>query len=230
MDVDLDLDSAKYSIILVVFFVGYVVFEVPSNMILTRTRPSRYLTGIMFAWGGVTIGMAFVKNYETLIGLRILMGLLESGFAPGILLLLSSWYKKEEQSKRFAVYISAAILSGAFGGLLAGAITSNLDGAHGKAGWRWLFVVEGAATMGFAIIASFILPDFPANSSKKKFSDAERKLAIRRLQSEAQQVRTEDEPPLSPSEAFKLSMKNWRTWIFVVGYMVCSRPSFSFCL
>ncbi|EXK43693.1 hypothetical protein FOMG_02626 [Fusarium oxysporum f. sp. melonis 26406] len=95
MDKDLNLDSNKYSIVLVVFFVGYVVFEVPSNMILTRTRPSRYLPGII-----------------------ILMGVLESGFAPGVLLLLSSWYKSEEQSKRFAVYISAAILSGAFGGLL----------------------------------------------------------------------------------------------------------------
>lgn len=142
MDKDLGLDSGKYSIVLVVFFIGYVVFEVPSNMILTRTRPSLYLPGIMLAWGGVTIGMAFAPNYHTLIGLRILMGTLESGFAPGILMLLSSWYKREEQSKRFAVYISAAILSGAFGGLLAGSITSGLDGAHGKAGWRWLFVVE----------------------------------------------------------------------------------------
>ncbi|KAG5803896.1 hypothetical protein H9Q74_011286 [Fusarium xylarioides] len=64
MDKDLNLDSNKYSIVLVVFFVGYVVFEVPSNMILTRTRPSRYLPGIMFVWGGVTIAMAFTRTYE----------------------------------------------------------------------------------------------------------------------------------------------------------------------
>ncbi|KAF4466485.1 allantoate permease [Fusarium albosuccineum] len=214
MDKDLNLDSNKYSIVLVVFFVGYVVFEVPSNMILTRTRPSRYLPGIMFAWGAVTIGMAFTPSYEALIGLRILMGTLESGFAPGVLLLLSSWYKSEEQSKRFAVYISAAILSGAFGGLLAGSITSGLEGVHGKAGWRWLFVVEGAATMGCAIIALFVLPDFPATTSNLKFSQAERDLAVRRLQSDRQQVAT-GEDKMGPWQAFKLSMTNWRTWLFV---------------
>lgn len=220
MDKGLNLDSNKYSVVLVVFFVGYVLFEVPSNMILTRTRPSRYLPGIMFVWGGVTVGMAFAPNYESLIGLRVLMGILESGFAPGVLLLLSSWYKNEEQSKRFAVYISAAILSGAFGGLLAGSITSGLDNAHGKAGWRWLFVVEGAATMGVAVIAYFVLPDFPSNTSRVKFSEAEIKLAIRRLQSDRQQVQTEDQPKLGHWQAFKLSMVNWRTWLFVVGYMV----------
>ena len=90
--------------------------------------------------------MAAAKNYHHLIVLRILVGVFEAGFAPGILLILSSWYKKNEQSKRFALYISAAVLSGAFGGILAGAITGGLDGAHGLEGWRWLFIVEGVAT------------------------------------------------------------------------------------
>jgi MFS family permease len=104
------------------------------------------------------------------------IGCLEAGFAPGVLLLLSSWYKKAEQSKRFAVYISAAILSGAFGGLLAGAITEGLNGKYGIAGRRWLFIVEGALTAGWSIIASFILLDFPANS--KRLTPRERELAI----------------------------------------------------
>jgi MFS family permease len=220
MDVDLDLDSSRYSIVLVVFFVSYVVFEVPSNMILTRVRPSLYLPGIMICWGCVTIGMGFTPNYKSLIAFRFIMGMFEAGFAPGILMLLSSWYKKEEQSKRFAVYISAAILSGAFGGLLAGSITSGLDGAHGVAGWRWLFLVEGSATVGFGLIAMWWLPDFPATTSKKKFSDAERDLAIRRLQAGSQSVRTEGEARMSPMQALKGSLTNWRTWILVVGYMV----------
>lgn len=91
--------------------------------------------------------MAAVTTYHHLIVLRLIVGVLEAGFAPGILLILSSWYKKNEQSKRFAVYISAAVLSGAFGGILAGAITGGLDGAHGIRGWRWLFIVEGVATI-----------------------------------------------------------------------------------
>lgn len=118
-------------------------------MILARTKPSLFLPGIMFAWGIVTIGMGFINSFEALVAIRAVVGLLEAGFAPGILLLLSSWYKPVEQAKRFAVYISAAILSGAFGGLIAGAISDNLHGAHGLAGWRWLFIVEGAATVSF---------------------------------------------------------------------------------
>jgi len=124
--------------------------------------------------------MAVIKNYGQLVALRTLVGVLEAGFAPGILLILSSWYKKEEQSKRFAVYISAAVLSGAFGGIIAGAITGNLDGKSGLTGWEWLFIVEGAATCGWAVIAFFILPDFPSNT--KRLSDRERHLAITRLQ------------------------------------------------
>lgn len=143
---DLHLTSSQYSVSLVVFFISYVVFEVPSNLILARTRPSRFLPAIMFLWGAITCCMAVIRNYHQLVALRFVVGIFEAGFAPGILLILSSWYKKNEQSKRFGIYISAAVLSGAFGGLLAGAITENLDGAHGIAGWRWLFVSQSATT------------------------------------------------------------------------------------
>lgn len=102
----------------------------------------------MIIWGALVCCMAATRDYHHLVVLRIFVGVFEAGFAPGILLIISSWYKKEEQSKRFAIYISAAVLSGAFGGLLAGAITDGLEGAHGIRGWRWLFIVEGVATIG----------------------------------------------------------------------------------
>lgn len=187
-------------------------------MILARTRPSRFLPAIMFVWGLVTLGMAWVPNYKALIGFRVVMGVLESGFAPGVILVISSWYKKSEQSKRFAVYISAAILSGAFGGLLAGSITTGLDGVHGLAGWRWLFVVEGVATSGVSIIAAFVLLDFPANTSK--FTPRERELAIQRLLADNVQNDSEDgAPKISHLAALKIALLNWRVWLFVIGYM-----------
>ncbi|KAK2606474.1 hypothetical protein QQS21_003167 [Conoideocrella luteorostrata] len=219
MDKDLNLDSNKYSVALTAFFVSYVVFEVPSNMILTRTRPSRYLAAIMFLWGAVTVGMAFTPNYNALVGFRFLMGLLESGFAPGILMILSSWYRKEEQSKRFAVYISAAILSGAFGGLLAGSITGGLHNVNGIAGWRWLFIIEGIGTIAVSVIAAFVLPDFPSTMSDRQLSAAERSLAVRRLEIDARSRSTEEEPHLTHLQALKLSVTNWRTWLLVIGYM-----------
>ncbi|CAK7207750.1 hypothetical protein SEUCBS139899_010563 [Sporothrix eucalyptigena] len=216
MSTDLDLDSNRYSIALIVFFVSYVVFEIPLNMILAKTRPSIMLPTIMFLWGCLTIGMAWVPNYKGLIGFRFAIGIFEAGFAPGVLMLLSSWYKRAEQSKRFAVYISAAILSGAFGGLLGGAITSGLDGAHGIAGWRWLFIVEGAATAGWSLIASFILPDFP--STTKWLSESERQLAVVRLQHD-HATQTEDNTGFGHLAALKQCIITWRVWLFVVGYM-----------
>ncbi|KAG6361410.1 hypothetical protein INS49_009637 [Diaporthe citri] len=213
---DLDMDSTKYSIALTVFFVGYVVFEVPSNMILARTKPSVFLPTIMFLWGCVTIAMAWVPNYKALIGLRIVVGVLEAGFAPGVLLTLSSWYKPNEQAKRFGVYISAAILSGAFGGLIAGAIEDGLDGVHGLPGWKWLFIVEGAATAGFSIVSSFLLLDFPENT--KRLTDSERQLAIKRLAYGRPNTQGHEEK-LGHVAALKRSIVDWRTWVFVVGYM-----------
>ncbi|KAL4902920.1 hypothetical protein BDW74DRAFT_186583 [Aspergillus multicolor] len=217
MEEALDLDSNRYSIALVVFFIGYVVFEIPSNMLLSRIKPNIYLPCIMFVWGCVTIGMAFVHTYKALIGFRVAMGVLEAGFAPGVLLVISSWYKKSEQSKRFAVYISAAILSGAFGGLIAGGIVGGLDGAHGIEGWRWLFIVEGAATAGVSIIASFLLLDFPATT--KRLNERERELAMARMSAEAMAVDGDGTEVLGHAQALKASLQNSKTWLFVVGYM-----------
>lgn len=89
---DLKLTSNQYSISLIVFFITYVLFEVPSNLILSRTRPSVFLPIIMILWGIVTCCMALVKDYKHLVALRLLVGILEAGFAPGILLIISSWW------------------------------------------------------------------------------------------------------------------------------------------
>ncbi|KAF2638732.1 MFS general substrate transporter [Massarina eburnea CBS 473.64] len=218
MSTDLNLTSNQYSIILVVFFVTYVLFEAPSNMLLIRIKPSIYLPAIMVIWGMLTCCMAAVKNYHHLIVLRVFVGVFEAGFAPGMLMLLSSWYKREEQSKRFAVYISAAILSGAFGGLLAGAITGGLEGVYGIRGWRWLFIVEGAATIGWALIASFLLLDFPANT--KKLTDRERVIAIARLQDGGVTTASIGDAKMGKGRSFLLAIKDWRTIGFILGYMV----------
>ena len=90
------MDSGQYSITLVVFFITYVIFEVPSNLILSKTKPSIFLPTIMGLWGAATCCMAAVNTYGQLVALRAIVGILESGFAPGVLLILSSWYKKKE--------------------------------------------------------------------------------------------------------------------------------------
>ncbi|KAL8769579.1 MAG: hypothetical protein Q9209_004511 [Squamulea sp. 1 TL-2023] len=217
MQDDLQLSSGQYSVALIVFFVSYVIFEVPSNLILSKSRPSIFLPTIMILWGTVTCCMAAVQSYRQLVALRFVLGVLEAGFAPGVLLILSSWYKREEQSKRFAVYISAAILSGAFGGLLAGAITKDLEGAHGIRGWRWLFIVEGAASVGWACVAHFLLLDFPLTS--KHLSESERRLASERLLVNDGTC-AGDEMRSGPFEALRRSLMDWKVWLFTAGYMV----------
>jgi MFS family permease len=218
MDVDLGLTSNQYSIALVVFFVTYVAFEPPSNMLLVRIKPSIYLPAIMICWGTLTCVMAVIKDFHHLVVLRIFVGVFEAGFAPGILLIISSWYKKDEQSKRFGVYMSAAILSGAFGGLLAGAITGGMEGTAGLRGWRWLFIIEGVATIVWAICAYFILLDFPANT--KRLTDRERYIAIARLQGGGVQTHRVGEERMGKGKSFKLAIMDWRTIGFILGYMV----------
>ncbi|KAE8387881.1 major facilitator superfamily domain-containing protein [Aspergillus alliaceus] len=140
---------------------------------------------------------------EHLVILRALIGCIESGFAPGILV-ISPWYKKTEQSKRFGTYISAAELSGAFRGLTAAGIVDGLEGAHDIRGWRWLFIVEGATTVGFALLAVFILPDFPATT--KRLSERQRYTAVVQLQSDNVTVMTENAERLSPWQAVLVSV------------------------
>ncbi|GAB1196476.1 hypothetical protein APSETT444_005747 [Aspergillus pseudonomiae] len=189
-----------------------------TNLALGRSRPSIFLPSIMILWGALTCVMAVVKSFTHLVVLRVILGCVEAGFAPGVLLVLSSWYKQTEQSKRFGVFISAAVLSGAFGGLIAAGIVDGLEGVHGIRGWRWLFIIEGAATVGFAIISLFILPDFPATS--RHFSEREKQVAVARLSTENVNTTTEDSEHLSSLDACKVACQNWRTWAFIIGYMV----------
>lgn len=172
----------------------------------------------MILWGALTCVMAVIKDFSHLVALRVILGCVEAGFAPGVILLLSSWYKQAEQSKRFGVFISAAVLSGAFGGLIAAGIVDGLEGVHGIRGWRWLFIIEGAATVGFAIISLFLLPDFPATS--RRLSERERQVAVARLATDNVTAATANSEHLSNLDACKVACRDWRTWAFVIGYMV----------
>jgi sugar phosphate permease len=125
---------------------------------------------------------------------------------------MSCWYKPFELAKRLAIFYTASLMSGAFGGLLAGAITGNMDMVGGVRGWKWLFVIEGIATVVLAVVAVFVLPDFP--HSTNGLTDEERALAQLRLITAAS-----NEAPLSHKEAFVRAMKDKKTWLLTLGYM-----------
>jgi hypothetical protein len=109
-------------------------------MVLSRIRPSIWIPVLMVLWGSVSALMALVKTPAQLIAVRFVLGVTEAGFSPAVLFIISNWYRRHEQSKRFMCFLSAGILSGAFGGIIAGAIVGSLDGAHGVSGWQWYAV------------------------------------------------------------------------------------------
>ena len=219
MDVDLNLTDNQYSLAIIVFQVAYVVFGVPSNMILPRVRPSIYIPAIIIFWGTVVACLAAVQTPGQLLACRFILGIAEAGFSPAVLFMLSMWYRRNEQSKRFMIFWTAGIMSGAFAGILAGAIASGLDGAHGIAGWRWLFIVEGVITVGVAFVTPFFMLDFP--STCKKFTEEERELAIKRMQADGLRStrNTENESRMGQLRALAISFGTPRHWIIFIGYM-----------
>ncbi|KAH6703189.1 major facilitator superfamily domain-containing protein [Leptodontidium sp. MPI-SDFR-AT-0119] len=218
MEDDLNLDAQRYAWVLSIFFFGYLIMEVPSNMILSRTRPSVFLPSIMLTWGSLSAVMACAPNYGSMLAFRFILGCIESGFFPGVLFVMSCWYKTIEIGKRFAIFYSAAVLSGAFGGLLAGGITGGLHNAHGIAGWRWLFIIEGVATAGVAIIAKFILLDFPHSSSVLTLE--ERQLATVRILADSSAASSSRDSRLTHWEAFKAAATDPRTYGFMLLFVL----------
>ncbi|KJK73509.1 hypothetical protein H634G_11244 [Metarhizium anisopliae BRIP 53293] len=213
----LHMSSSDYSLAVSVFFIGYFLLEVPSNMILNRTRPSIYLPCLMIVWGCLVIAYVGVNKKEHLFGLRFCLGLLEAGYFPGVLLFMSNWYKKSELARRFSIFYCASLVSGAVGGLIAGLITDNMQNRDGLPAWKWLFLIEGCLTVGFAIIAIFILPDFPATT--RWLTAEEREYAISRLENDHNSTQAGN---LSHLQSFLHAVRDWRTWMFVLCQSLCT--------
>jgi MFS family permease len=173
----------------------------------------------MLLWGVVTASVGAMNTYPQLIVSRLLLGMLESGLTPGACYIFSNWYLPGEMGKRTSAFQTSAQLGGAFGGLIAGGVMSNLEGARGIRGWRWLFIIEGVVTILVAIIAVFILPDYPTNS--KRLTPEERLVATNRLLRVGILVDHKDSKPrLSIYQTMVKSVRNWRAWCIAAGSAV----------
>ncbi|ODQ70638.1 hypothetical protein LIPSTDRAFT_29381 [Lipomyces starkeyi NRRL Y-11557] len=212
MEDDFNLTSEQYSIIVLLFFVSYLVAEVPANMILTRVRPHVFLPGLGVIWGTFAALMGATQNWSQLAGIRFLLGVAEAGFAPGCAFYLSTWYRRYELATRYAFLYTSVPLAGAVSGLLAGVITKNMDGAGGLPGWRWLFILEGVGSVVAAIVIFFFMPDYPSNSNR--FLDEEETLiACNRLAVDGiDMAQSAGSEKLSHWTVFKMTVKDWRVW------------------
>ncbi|KAF8507966.1 MFS general substrate transporter [Hysterangium stoloniferum] len=226
LETDLHINDNQYAIALTIFFFSYVYYAVPSNVFLKRLRPSIWLSFLMLLWGIMMTVQGLVHNYGGLLGMRWLLGMFEAGLFPGVCVTINSecWYKRSEFGIRAAFFFSAATVSGAFGGLLAAAI-SNMEGIGGKPAWAWIFIIEGLATVLAGLCSFWIIQDFPDNA--KFLTETERAFVIKRLQ--------EDDQFSAGGEKLKWkyiidSLLDWKTWIGMLLYMGCDGPLYAFSL
>ncbi|KAF7921135.1 uncharacterized protein EAE97_011403 [Botrytis byssoidea] len=143
---------------------GIVVLEIPSNILLQKIVPQKWLAGQILAWGLVATFQNFITNYSGYIVTRLLLGLCEAGFIPGALYTMSLWYKKSESSLRISIFFLGNLLASATTSLIGAGILS-MSGRYGIAGWRWLFIIEGLITIGIGCIFILFLPPSVSNSS-----------------------------------------------------------------
>ncbi|CAG8975270.1 hypothetical protein HYALB_00007971 [Hymenoscyphus albidus] len=215
VETDLKLSDTEFQTSVSILFVGYLLMQVPSNLFLNKIgKPAIYLPSCMVVWGVISAATAACQNYGGLIACRFMLGFVEAAYFPGCLYYLSCWYTRKELGFRTAVFYSGALISGAFSGLIAAGIKSGMDGAHGLRAWRWLFIIEGAITVGIAAAAFFILPNFPNTTTW--LTDEERKLAVWRLEEDIGQEDWVDSKKQSFKEGLKLAFSDVKTYVLMV--------------
>jgi sugar phosphate permease len=147
-----------------IFFIGYTLFEIPSNLILEKVGAKIWLTRIMITWGLISSSMVFIETPRDFYILRFFLGVAEAGSFPGLILYFSYWFPASVRAKYGALLITATAASGLIGAPIAG-VMLGLDGFLGWQGWQWLFLVEGIPSIGFGVILYFWLTDRPAHAT-----------------------------------------------------------------
>lgn len=184
---DLHLTGNKFNIALVVFYVPYIIIDVPSNWIVKWVGAGIYLPAIMIAWGLVSTFLGFTKSFAGLIVARCFLGLFEGCLLPGIIVYLAMFYERHDMLWRIGLFYCAAPLSGAFGGLLATGLAQISAGGYDS--WPWIFFIEGAITVVFGVVAIFYLPNTPARSTF--LTEEEKRVALHRMQSDSHGASTD---------------------------------------
>ncbi|PGH14931.1 hypothetical protein AJ80_05744 [Polytolypa hystricis UAMH7299] len=210
MKEDLNLNGNEYSLFGTFYNCGYLVFQIPSMLILSRPKLARwYLPTMEVLWSILTFAQARLGSASQIYGTRFLLGLLETPVASGSLYVLSSWYRPEELFKRSGVWFVSNNIGVMFGGYLQAAAYTNLHGVGGMEGWRWLFIIDGCISLPIAFIGYFIFPGLPASGKPWFFTQREHNLARRRMQD------------VGVQESQKIGMKMLRrtfvSWQFYVG-------------
>ncbi|KAF8522739.1 putative MFS nicotinic acid transporter Tna1 [Hysterangium stoloniferum] len=228
LEKDLNLHGNQYDIALMIFFVSYIAFELPSNLVLKTFKPSRWICFIMVCWASLQMrvrrSMGLVKNAKELYATRFLLGMFEAGLFPGLNFLFSTWYSRKELNVRIAIFFAGATLAGAFGGLLAFGIR-HMAGVGGKGGWAWIFILEGLLTLICALPAPWLVQDFPHYS--KLLTPTEKAKWLHRLN--VSQGVTNAPLPFTTKQVWR-ALTDWKTYIYSLMSLSIAQPFYSLSL
>lgn len=186
LQADLGLSNTTYGFGASLFVVGYVLMEVPSNMLLYRFGARRWIARIMISWGLATAAMVFVRTEWQFYGLRFLIGIMEAGFAPGILYYLTLWFPKARRGRMTSVFFLATAFSGIIGAPISGLILNYMNNVHGLAGWQWLFLAGGLPCIALGFIVLFRFDD--GIEQAKWLSGDERRLISVQLDRQKEEI------------------------------------------
>ncbi|MEX3998786.1 MFS transporter [Paraburkholderia sp. EG285A] len=209
MQQELGFSDSVFGLGASIFFIGYFLFEVPSNMILHRVGARRWIARIMISWGIISALMFLTRGPISFYVLRFLLGVAEAGLVPGAILYLSFWFPASRRARVFAMFYTGVAVSGIVGGPLSGWLMQTLHGAHGLSGWQWLFIVEGVPSVLIGMIVYRFLVDSPNHA--KWLSAAEKAAVVAQV-----------DAPMSEHRS-KLVLADRQLWLLVaVFFMQCA--------
>ena len=208
---DLKFSETVYGLGAGVFFIGYFLFEVPSNMVLHRIGARRWLARIMISWGIISAAMMFVTTPASFYTLRFLLGAAEAGFFPGVIYYLTQWYPPARRGRIVALFMTAVAVCSVAGSLVSGAIMQAFDGDMGLAGWQWLFLIEALPAI---VIGFYYLARLTDNIQAATWLQPAEKAVL------AAQLSTQE--PGTTDGTFSAAFKDWRVWVACLIYFACA--------
>lgn len=211
MNAELGLTAQMYGIGVGLFFLTYILLEVPSSVILTRVGARRWIARIMITWGIVAAGMSLVQSAHQLYGMRLLLGAAEAGFTPGIIYYLAQWYPRSDRAKAMSFFYIGAALASVIGLPLSGAFL-HLDGYFGVSGWRWLFLLEGIPAVVLGIVVLKYLPDSP--QSTHWLQPAQKEWLGRTIAAE------QSRSPISQHAGWQTAFRSRQVWLLSLFWLL----------
>jgi len=208
MQGELGLSEAAYGFGASIFFVGYLLFEVPSNVILAKVGSRRWIARIMISWGIASAAMMFVRSETVFYLLRFLLGVLEAGFVPGVVYCFMHWFPASLRGRINSLFFMSIAVCGLIGGPISGAIMKYMNAVGGLAGWQWLFLLEGIPSVLLGLLVLIVLDD-RIDDAKWLTSDEKALLKARLAQ----------DPKVSNAHSFGSALKEPSTYIFSIIYL-----------